>query len=182
MNFELSPRSIARMGNTHFSRAKARGAAMVLAAFVSLLLSAGGARAASWKGLEPFVSRRADAERVLGAPVADRMAQDGSLRFKVAGGSVTVFFVTPKFVATKRLSPKLEGTILQIVLSHDNATDTPESMGLVKKSSFKRTAKGEVEVYMDEKEGVSYTFVGSRLKTTRYVYSEQQLARIQRGK
>jgi len=170
------------MRNTHFSRAKARSAAVVLAAFVSLLLSAAGARAASWKGLEPFVSRRADVERVLGAPVSDRMAQEGTLRFNVAGGSVTVFFVTPKFVTTKRLSPRLEGTILQIVLSHDNATDTPESMSLVKNSSFKRTAKGEVEVYMDEKEGVSYTFVGSRLKTTRYVYSEQQLARIQRGK
>src|SRR5919197_1872680 len=100
------------MRNTHFTRAKARGAAVVLAAFVSLLLSAGGARAASWKGLEPFVSRRADAERVLGAPVADRMAQDGSLRFKVAGGSGTGFFVTPEVVATKRPSPQLQGTIL----------------------------------------------------------------------
>jgi hypothetical protein len=170
------------MRNTHFSRAKARSAAVVLAAVASLLLSAGGARAAAWKGLEPFVSKRADVERVLGAPVADRMAQEGSLKFNVSGGSVMVFFVTPKFVATKRLSPKLEGTVLQIVLSHDNASDTPESMNLVKNSSFKRTARGEVEVYMDEKEGVSYTFVGGRLKTTRYVYSEQQLARIQRGK
>lgn len=170
------------MRNTHFSGAKARSAAVVLAAAVSLLLSAAGARAASWKGLEPFVSRRADVERVLGAPVADRMAEDGSLKFNVSGGSVTIFFVTPKFVSTKRLSPKLEGTVLQIVLSHDNAADTPESMNLVKNSSFKRTAGGAVEVYMDEKEGVSYTFVGSRLKTTRYAYSEQQLMRIQRGK
>jgi hypothetical protein len=170
------------MRNTHFSRAKARSAAVVLAAVASLLLSAAGARAASWKGLEPFVSKRADVERVLGAPVADRMAQEGSLKFNVSGGSVMVFFVTARFVAAKHLSPKLEGTVLQIVLSHDNASDTPESMSLVKNSSFKRTAKGEVEVYMDEKEGVSYTFVGSRLKTTRYVYSEQQLARIQRGK
>src|SRR5918912_769812 len=170
------------MRNTNFSRAKARSVVAAMAAAFVVLLAGGGARAASWKGLEPFVSKRADVERALGAPAADRMAEDGTLRFNVSGGSVTVFFVTPKFVATKRLSPKLEGTILQIVLSHDNATDTPESLGLVKKSAFKRTAKGEVEVYMDEKEGVSYTFVGSRLKTTRYVYSEQQLARIQRGK
>ncbi|PYS85027.1 MAG: hypothetical protein DMF67_02560 [Acidobacteria bacterium] len=154
---------------------------MVLAAVASLLLSAGGARAASWKGLEPFVSKRADVERVLGAPVSDRLAEDGTMRFNVSGGSVTVFFVTPKFVATKHLSPALEGTILQIVLSHNNATDTPESMNLVKNSAFKRDAKGEVEVFTNEKEGVVYTFVGSRLKTTRYAYSEQQLARIQRG-
>lgn len=169
------------MRNTHFSRVKARSAVAVFAAVLSLLLSAAGARAASWKGLEPFVSRRADVERVLGAPVADRMAQEGSLKFNVSGGSVMVFFVTPRFIATKRLSPKLEGTILEIVLSHDNASDTPESMNLVKNSSFKRTAGGEAEVYLNEKEGISYTFVGSRLKTTRYVYSEQQLARIQRG-
>ena len=170
------------MRNTHFSRAKARSAAVVLAAVASLLLSAGGARAASWKGLEPFVSKRADVERVLGAPVADRMAQEGSLKFNVSGGSVMVFFVTPRFVAAKHLSPKLEGTVLQIVLSHDNATDTPESMNLVKNSAFKRDAKGEVEVYTNEKDGIVYTFVSSRLKTTRYAYSEQQLARIQRGK
>jgi hypothetical protein len=169
------------MMNTHFSRAKARSAAVVLAAVASLLLSAAGARAASWKGLEPFVSKRADVERVLGVPVSDRLAEDGTMRFKVSGGSVTIFFVTPKFVATKRLSPALEGTVLQIVLSHDNATDTPESMNLVKNSAFKHDAKGEVEVYMDEKEGLSYTFVGSHLKTTRYAYSERQLARIQRG-
>ena len=73
---------------------------MVLAAVASLLLSAGSARAASWKGLEPFVSKRADVERVLGAPVADRMAQEGSLKFNVSGGSVMVFFVTARFVAT----------------------------------------------------------------------------------
>ena len=40
----------------------------------------------------------------------------------------------------------------------------------------------EVEKYTDEKEGIVYTFVGSHLKTTRYAYSEQQLARIQQGK
>jgi hypothetical protein len=169
------------MRNTHFSCAKARGAAVVLAAALSLLVSAAGARAASWKGLVPFVSRRADVERVLGAPVADRMAEEGALKFNVSGGSVMIFFVTPKFVATKHLSPKLEGTILQIVLSHDHAADTPESMNLVNNKAFKREAKGEVEKYTDEKEGIVYTFVGSRLKTTRYAYSEQQLARIERG-
>jgi hypothetical protein len=147
-----------------------------------LLLSAGGTRAATWKGLEPFVSKRADVELALGAPVADRFADEGTLEFNVSGGKVTVFFVTPKFVATKKLPAHYEGTVLQIVLQHENATDTPESLNIVKKSAFKRTAKGEVEFYMNEKEGLGYTFVSSRLKTTRYAYSEQQLARIQQGK
>ncbi|HST50434.1 MAG TPA: hypothetical protein VLJ61_00385 [Pyrinomonadaceae bacterium] len=170
------------MRNKNSSRAKLRSAAVALAAVASLVLSAAGARAASWKGLEPFVSRRTDVERALGAPVADRMSEDGSLKFNVSGGSVTVFFVTAKFVATKHLAPKLEGTVLQIVLSHDNAADTPQSMNLVKNKDYKLTSHDSVEVYMDEKEGISYTFVGGHLKTTRYAYSEQQLARIQRGK
>ena len=170
------------MRNTNFSRAKARSVAVLFAAALSLLVSAAGARAASWKGLEPFVSRRADVERVLGAPVADMMAEEGALKFNVSGGSVMIFFVTQRFVTTKHLSPKLEGTILQIVLSHEHAADTPESMNLVNNKAFKREAKGEVEKYTDEKEGIVYTFVGSHLKTTRYAYSEQQLARIQQGK
>ena len=170
------------MRNTNFSRTKLQSAVVVLAAVASLLLTAGAARAASWKGLEPFVSRRTDVEHALGAPVADRMSEDGSLKFNVSGGSVTVFFVTAKFVATKHLAPKLEGTVLEIVLSHDNASDTPQSMNLVKNSAYKLTSNGSVEVYMNEKEGISYTFVGDHLKTTRYAYSEQQLARIQRGK
>jgi len=144
---------------------------MMLAAVASLVLSAAGARAASWKGLEPFVSRRADVERALGVPVADRMSEDGSLKFNVSGGSVTVFFVTQKFVTSKHLAPKLEGTVLQIVLSHDSASDTPQSLNLVKNKEYKLTSHNSVEVYMDEKEGISYTFVGGHLKTTRYAYS-----------
>jgi hypothetical protein len=170
------------MKNTKFSRAKLRGAALALAAAVSVLLTTSAARAASWKGLEPFVSRRTDVEKALGAPVADRMAEDGSLKFNVSGGTVAVFFVTAKFVASKHLEPKLEGTVLEIVLSHDNATDTPQSLSLVNNKQYKLTAHDSVEVYLDEKEGLSYTFVGGHLKTTRYSYSEQQLARIQRGK
>lgn len=169
------------MRYTNFHRAQSKGL-VAFAAFALVLLASQASMAASWKGLEPFVSKRTDVERVLGTPVADRMADEGTLKFNVAGGSVTVFFVTPKFVATKHLSPKLEGTVLQIVLSHDNATDTPESMNLVKNSAYKREARGEVEKYTDEKEGIIYTFVGSRLKTTRYAYSEEQLTRIQRGK
>jgi hypothetical protein len=153
-----------------------------LAAALAVLLSAGIGRAATWKGLEPFVSNRADVERVLGAPTADRYNEDGTLEFNVAGGRVTIFFVTPKFVASKRLPAHYEGTVLQIVLQHERAQDTPESMNLVTNKAFKREAKGSVEKYSDDKEGIFYTFVESRLKTTRYAYSMDRLARIQRGK
>lgn len=171
------------MSNRTFCRASLRGAGLVLAAAAYVILSsAAQARAATWKGLEPFVSKRADVERVLGAPAADRMAEDGTLEFNVSGGHVTVFFVTPKFIATKRLPSHYEGTVLQIVLQHDHATDTPESMNLVTNKAFKREARGGVEKYTDEKEGLIYTFVESHLKTTRYAYSIDRLAKIQRGK
>ncbi len=167
--------------NRNFCRARLRGASLVLAAAVYVLLSSAQARAATWKGLEPFVSKRADVERVLGVPVADRMSEEGLLEFNVSGGKVTVFFVMPKFIATKRLPAHYEGTVLQIVLQHERATDTPESMNLVSNKSFKREARGSVEKYTDEKEGLIYTFVESHLKTTRYAYSTDRLARIQRG-
>ena len=169
------------MRNTNFSRARLRGAGLLLAA-AFVLLSSAQTRAATWKGLEPFVSKRTDVERVLGVPVADRVADDGTLEFNVAGGKVTVFFVTPKFVTTKRLPAHYEGTVLQIVLQHERATDTPESMNLVSNKSFEHRHDKGVDVYLEPKEGIAYTFVDSRLKTTRYSYSAQQLARIQRGK
>jgi len=170
------------MRNRIFRRARPRAAALCLAAALAVLLSAGAARAATWKGLEPFVSTRADVEKALGAPAADRYNEEGTLEFNVAGGRVTVFFVTPKFVATKRLPAHYEGTVLQIVLQHEAAQDTPESMNLTTNKAFRREAKGSVEKYSDEKEGLFYTFVESHLKTTRYAYSMDRLARIQRGK
>ena len=170
------------MSNTIFRRARARAFALGSAAALAVLLSAGVVRAATWKGLEPFVSKRADVERALGAPASDRYASDGTLEFNVSGGKVTVFFVTPKFVAAKRLPPHYEGTVLQIVLQHETAQDTPESMNLTSNKSFKREGRGGVEKYSDDKEGIFYTFVESHLKTTRYAYSMDRLARIQRGK
>ena len=170
------------MKNTCFRRAGARAVALSLAAALAVLLSAGIVRAATWKGLEPFVSKRADVERALGVPAADRMAEDGTLEYNVAGGRVTIFFVTPKFIASKKLPAHYEGTVLQIVLQHERAQDTPESLNLVNNKSFKREAKGNVEKYSDEDEGLFYTFVESRLKTTRYSYSMDRLGRIQRGK
>jgi hypothetical protein len=171
------------MRNTNFCRARLRGAGLVLAAAAAvLLLSSAQTRAATWKGLEPFVSKRADVERALGAPAADRMSQDGTLEYNVSGGKVTIFFVTPKFVAAKRLPAHYTDTVLQIVLQHDRAADTPESMNLVTNKSFEHRHDKGVDVYLEPKEGIAYTFVDSHLKTTRYSYSAQQLARIQRGK
>src|SRR3712207_6320710 len=131
------------MSNTIISRARLRGAGLVLAAAAYVILSSAHARAATWKGLEPFVSKRTDVERVLGAPVADRMSEDATLEFNVSGGKVTVFFVTQKFAAAKKLPERYLDTVLQIVLQHDRATDTPESMNLVTNKSYEhRSGKG----------------------------------------
>jgi len=169
------------MKNTKFSRSRGAlaGLAAALAAFV---LVSQPALAATWKGLEPFVSKRADVERVLGVPTSDRFADNGTLEFNVSGGKVTVFFVTPKFIAAKKLSPALEGTVLQIILQHERATDTPESMNLVKNGAYEHRRDKGVDVYSDPKAGLFYTFVESRLKTTRYSYSWEQFSNIQKMK
>ena len=170
------------MSNTNFYRARLRCAGLVLAAAAYVLLSSAQTRSATWKGLEPFVSNRADVERVLGAAAADRMAEDATLEFNVSGGKVTVFFVTPKFIAAKKLPERYLGTVLQIVLQHDRATDTPESMDLVRNKAYEHRHDKGVDVYLEPKEGIAYTFVDSRLKTTRYTYSSQRFAKIQQGK
>ncbi|MGB8511073.1 MAG: hypothetical protein WCD76_22065 [Pyrinomonadaceae bacterium] len=168
------------MSNTTFFRTRKQGAASIVAALAALILVAQATTAATWKGLEPFVSRRTEVERVLGAPVEDRMSESASLRFNVSGGVVTVFFVTAKFVETKKLDPQLEGTVLQIVLQHERAADTPESMSLVKDKAYQHSSNKEVDVYLNSKEGISYTFVEGKLKTTRYVYASAQLAHLGR--
>lgn len=170
------------MRNTNFYRAGLRCAGLVLAAAAYVLLSSAQTCAESWKGLEPFVSKRADVERALGAPVADRMDADGTLEFIISGGKVTVFFVTPKFIAAKRLPERYADTVLQIVLQHDRATDTPESMNLVRDKAYEHRHDKGVDVYLEPRKGIAYTFVDSHLKTTRYTYSSQKLAQIQRGK
>src|SRR5215212_2578615 len=169
------------MSNTNFYRARLRCAGLVLAAAAYVLLSSAQTRSATWKGLEPFVSNRADVERVLGAAAADRMAEDATLEFNVSGGKVTVFFVTTKFIAAKKLPERYLGTVLQIVLQHDRATDTPESMDLVRNKAYEHRHDKGVDVYLEPKEGIAYTFVDSRLKTTRYTYSSQRFAKIQQG-
>ncbi|HZH90712.1 MAG TPA: hypothetical protein VEX70_08875 [Pyrinomonadaceae bacterium] len=140
-------------------------------------LLAGGAQptsAAEWRNLTPLKSRRADVERELGKPLSADTAS-GALNFKVAGGIVTVTFVTAKFAQTKKLPPSLEGTVLLIVLQHENSSDTPDSVGLVKKSGFTREEKGVMAVYTNQKDGITYTFFNGRLKTTRYAPSTDQL-------
>jgi hypothetical protein len=164
--------------------APARGAR---AAFVALALAAlfvanvPEAGAASWKGIEPLKSRRADVERVLGMAARETSA-DGALHFDVAGGRVTVFFLTAKTVAVKKMSPELEGTVLQIVLQHDTASDTPESLGLDKGKRFEREAKGDVLFYNNQRDGVAYIFIGGKLRTTRYSAAAEELARTLKRK
>ena len=149
--------------------------AALAAAFAVLMLASQETRAATWKGLEPFVSKRADVERVLGKPTADRLATDGTLRFDLPDGAVTVSFVTAKFIAARKLTPALEGTVLQIVVQHAASTATPESLKLVKHPDYEVVASGPTQVYTNPKDGIYLSFVGGRLKTTRYSYSAEQL-------
>ncbi|MGH9902750.1 MAG: hypothetical protein ACRD68_13155, partial [Pyrinomonadaceae bacterium] len=137
------------------------------------------AGAANWNSLEPLKSRRADVERTLGRPVEDKSGGAGALTFKVAGGTVKVSFVTAKFVATKKLSPELEGTVLQIVLQHERAKDTPESLGLTNNSAFEREEKGPAVVFRNQRDGLAYTFVNGKLTTTWYSAAAEQLAGAQ---
>ena|SRR5205085_984196 len=147
----------------------------------ALLCCAHIARAAAWHGLEPLKSRRVDVERELGKPLTDAPGAGGALHFKVAGGTVTVTFVSAKFVETKKLAPEYEGTVLEVVLQHENAPDTPDSLGLTKNDDFQRDASGTVAVYRNLKDGISYTFINGHLRTTRYAPAAEQLLHAQRG-
>jgi hypothetical protein len=160
----------------------ARGRVSLLAVALFAALGAGEAAAANWKGLEPLKSRRADVERALGTPARDAVAEDGTLEFAVMGGRITVFFVTPKFIAAKKLSPELEGAVLQIVLQHDSASDTPATLKLDGDKHYERDAQGEVAVYRNLRDGVAYTFRGGKLITTRYSPPAEQLARLAQKK
>ena len=160
---------IFRFRKTFASRALA-----AVAVFACLLTCAHVAEAAEWHNLTPLKSRRVDVERELGKPLpAD--TPSGALNFKVEGGIVTVTFVTPKFAQKKKLSSEAEGTVLLIVLQHENSSDTPESIGLVNKSAFTREEKGPMVVYTNQRDGITYTFFNGRLKTTRYAPSTDQL-------
>ncbi len=169
------------MKDANARRLRARRAHIVLGSLLFALCCAVlPARAAAWHGLEPLKSRRADVERELGQPASDKPAAPGTLRFKVAGGIVTVTFVTAKFVATKKLAADYEGTVLEVVLQHEGAADTPASLKLPKNDSFQREERGPVIVFRNLKDGLSYTFINNRLQTTRYAPAAEALVQAQR--
>lgn len=149
-------------------------------AFASLLVLSQSAMAMDWNGIQPLKSRRADVERVLGQPITGQPGQDGTLHFKVMGGKVTVSFVNAHFVATKKLSPDVEGTVLQIVLQHESSSETPESMGLVGNSNFEREDTQGGIIFRNLKDGIAYTFFQGRLKTTRYSPSSKELGKVRK--
>jgi hypothetical protein len=134
--------------------------------------------AASWNGIEPFKSRRDDVVKTLGKPIGE--SSEGALRFGVSGGTVLVSFVSEKFVTNKRLRPELAGTVLEIVLQHEHSSDTPESMSLLKNKEFVRDEVQRASIFRSNKAGIVYTFVDGKLKTTRFTFSEAQLARMRR--
>ncbi|HEX8776256.1 MAG TPA: hypothetical protein VF735_21985 [Pyrinomonadaceae bacterium] len=153
--------------------------ALVLAA---LVISVPVTRAANWNGIEPLKSRRADVERLLGKPLRDQPGTNGTLHFKVAGGTVTVAFVDARFVAAKKLFPELEGTVRQIVLQHEKSSETPESLTIAGNNDFERQdGKDSTVVFRNLKEGIVYTFIGGRLKTTYFTPSAEQWSRAQKG-
>lgn len=132
------------------------------------------AKASSWNNIEPLKSKRADVETALGRPTSE--GPNGSLNFTVMGGTVSVSFVDAHFVKSKKLSPEVEGTVLQIILQHQSSSDTPESMNLVQNRDFVRDKTKEVLIYRNLKEGIVYTFIEDRLRTTRYTFSEKQIS------
>ena len=166
----------------HFRLRVGRAQAVFVAACTALLMFAQSAGATSWNGIEPLKSRRADVERTLGRPLRDMAGEAGTLQFKVAGGTVTVAFVGARFIAHKKLSPELEGTVLQIILQHENSNDTPESLGLPGKRGFEREDRqGGAVIYSNLKDGTIYSFYNGKLKTTRYTPSSEQLGRARKG-
>lgn len=148
-------------------------------AVIALALCSSAVRAGSWQGLEPFKSRRADVLQALGTPLSDPFG--GPLTFKILGGTASVSFVDENFVRTKKLRPEIAGTVLQIILQHESSSDTPDSMGLLKNRDFTREEAKDALIFRNLKEGIVYTFLNGKLKTTRYTFSENQISRA-RGK
>src|SRR5690242_4991302 len=121
------------MANSIFLRS------LIVAASGMLALTLIGAQttfAASWNGIEPFKSTREDVIRILGKPIGE--STDGVLRFNVMGGTVQVSFVSDNFIKAKKLRPELVGTVLEIVLQHENSSDTPVTMKLMGNKAFVR--------------------------------------------
>lgn len=134
--------------------------------------------AASWNGIEPFKTTRAEVIKILGEPIGE--SADGVLRFNVMGGSAQVSFVNDKFMTVKRLRPELVGTVLEIVLQHERSSDTPVSMKLLDNKAFTREETKTMTIFRDIKNGVLYTFIDDKLKSTRYTFADSQLSRARR--
>ena len=157
-----------------FSHPVFRATLAILFAF-SIAANAG---AASWNGIEPFKSSRADVVKILGEPTGE--SPEGVLRFPVMGGSAQVSFVSERFVTAKKLKPQLVGTVLEIVLQHDRSSDTPESMNLLKNSAFTRDETQTSLIFRNMKQGLIYTFFQGTLKSTRYTFADGQLTKARR--
>ena len=142
---------------------------------MALVVCSSAVGAATWQGLEPFKSRRADVLQALGKPLSDPFG--GPLTFKILGGTASVSFVDENFVRTKKLRPELAGTVLQIILQHESSSDTPDSMGLLKNRDFTREEARDALIFRNLKDGIVYTFLNGKLKTTRYTFSENQIGR-----
>jgi hypothetical protein len=146
-------------------------------AITFVFLIAASVNAASWNGIEPLKSTRADVLKILGEPIGQ--SPDGVLRFAVMGGTAQVSFVSEKFVSAKKLKSELVGTVLEIVLQHDRSSDTPESMKLLKNSAFTRDETQTSTIFRNVKQGLIYTFQDT-LKTTRYTFADEQLTKARR--
>ena len=155
-----------------------RATALLILTILTWASFARDASAASWNGIEPFRSRRDEVVKVLGKPIGE--SPEGALRFAVSGGTVLVSFVSEKFITNKRLRPELAGTVLEIVLQHEHSSDTPESMSLLKNKEFVRDDVQNASIFRSNKSGMVYTFVDGKLKTTRFTFSEAQLAKLRR--
>jgi hypothetical protein len=146
----------------------------------SILAAQAVVRAEAWGGIEPFKSRRADVEKALGKPIEDKPGETGMLRFKVQGGMITVAFVDEHFVGAHHLDPGLVGTVRQVVLQHEAANETPETLKLKGNSAFDHDAQGNAEVFRNLRDGIAYTFIEGKLRTTYYTPSAEQFKRAQR--
>lgn len=156
-----------------------RGLMLATLGVVSLaLIGAQSVFAASWNGIEPFKSTRADVIKILGKPIGE--STDGVLRFKVMGGTVQVNFVSDNFMKAKKLRPELVGTVLEIVLQHENSSDTPVTMKLLDNKAFVRDETKTTTIFRNLKDGLVYTFMDDKLKSTRYTFADSQLSRARR--
>lgn len=170
------------MRHQNFFRSHARRVILsAVASLASLFILSQSGSAMSWRGIEPLKSRRADVERIMGQPLVDQPGEEGTLRFKVNGGTIFITFVTARFVANKKLDPHLEGTVLEIVLQHDNASDTPETLNIAGNSKFERQNTPSGSTFRNQKDGIVYTFVNGRLKSTRFTPSSSDLGRARKG-